>query len=472
MSQICKSCQYSNLDIAIYCANCGTKFIVEEEQKETVENENINTKLSNQIKIWILNGIVFIIVLFIFLNTFTTKDKHKNYNYQDVSLIEEKAKIGNEATKQEIKTHIIKDKDGTIISGKKIKHSNNEFLNDLIEEQKQLLLQLQKVTNISSSSSQNISSKRWECNIEWIIDKGKKFKPTNENLQTLSIELIDGADKLHLKTQNGESIYNYESFIDLKDNNLGMHYTYGDRFIGIFQDKTLFLGDSKRDRINAKYYCKDMVLDITKSTSSKTHVKRTQKEPKNILTHKGTKKIVIPIKKFSLSVQTTPSDARVRILNIKPKYHDGIKLKKGKYHIEVSKRGYSSDSGWIELEEDTNLNITLDRIPQVIQYTKPITTPHIVKKISRKKPNMSHLPRETKKVIENACTTEKYSGGASKYFSCIQNQINILGNRKKPNMSHLPRETRKVIENACTTEKYSGGASKYFSCIQTQLNQL
>jgi hypothetical protein len=46
-------------------------------------------------------------------------------------------------------------------------------------------------------------------------------------------------------------------------------------------------------------------------------------------------------KLLSFTVKTTPYDARVRILNIKPKYYDEIKLKPGSYKIEVSKSGYT-----------------------------------------------------------------------------------------------------------------------------------
>ena len=43
---------------------------------------------------------------------------------------------------------------------------------------------------------------------------------------------------------------------------------------------------------------------------------------------------------FTLTINTTPYNAKVSITNIKPKYYDGIKLKKGKYSIKVSKNGY------------------------------------------------------------------------------------------------------------------------------------
>ena len=61
---------------------------------------------------------------------------------------------------------------------------------------------------------------------------------------------------------------------------------------------------------------------------------------------------------FQLYVQT-PNGTRIRILNIKPKYKDGIWLKRGKYHIEVSAKKYITHKEWINLQKDTNLTIAL-----------------------------------------------------------------------------------------------------------------
>ncbi|NOR80805.1 MAG: SUMF1/EgtB/PvdO family nonheme iron enzyme [Methyloprofundus sp.] len=61
-----------------------------------------------------------------------------------------------------------------------------------------------------------------------------------------------------------------------------------------------------------------------------------------------------------LTVKTSPKGARVRILNIVPKYHDGIKLKSGRYRIEVSQLGYQRYLKWISLaREDIVHHVTL-----------------------------------------------------------------------------------------------------------------
>lgn len=65
---------------------------------------------------------------------------------------------------------------------------------------------------------------------------------------------------------------------------------------------------------------------------------------------------------YSLTINTTPYDAKVRILNIQPKYQHGIKLEKGSYHIEVSKDGYETIKQWISLNQNMTYNAELKRI--------------------------------------------------------------------------------------------------------------
>ena len=53
--------------------------------------------------------------------------------------------------------------------------------------------------------------------------------------------------------------------------------------------------------------------------------------------------------KGRLRVDTEPEGARVRVLNIKPKYSLGMELDPGRYHIEVAARGYETERRWIDL---------------------------------------------------------------------------------------------------------------------------
>jgi hypothetical protein len=67
------------------------------------------------------------------------------------------------------------------------------------------------------------------------------------------------------------------------------------------------------------------------------------------------------IQKSRLYVDTEPKDARVRILNIRPKYYNGIMLKPGKYLVEVSANGYKTEKIWVPVAaaEGKKINIRL-----------------------------------------------------------------------------------------------------------------
>jgi len=65
------------------------------------------------------------------------------------------------------------------------------------------------------------------------------------------------------------------------------------------------------------------------------------------------------VKKYSLRVRTTPKNAQVKILNIKAKFYQGIRLKSGRYHVSISKKGYENLHFWIKLKSNTTLKETL-----------------------------------------------------------------------------------------------------------------
>jgi len=67
---------------------------------------------------------------------------------------------------------------------------------------------------------------------------------------------------------------------------------------------------------------------------------------------------------FAINVKVEPENATVRILNIRDKYYPGIKLLPGRYHIEVSNKGYDKEEQWLTLEdEDLNLKVSLRKTP-------------------------------------------------------------------------------------------------------------
>jgi len=68
--------------------------------------------------------------------------------------------------------------------------------------------------------------------------------------------------------------------------------------------------------------------------------------------------------KSKLFVQTTPTYSRVRILNIKPKFYQGMELDPGRYHVEVSASGYLTQKRWVGLSsgEDKTISIRFESI--------------------------------------------------------------------------------------------------------------
>ena len=64
-----------------------------------------------------------------------------------------------------------------------------------------------------------------------------------------------------------------------------------------------------------------------------------------------------------LYVDTAPSDARIRILNIGPKFYQGMDLAPGSYHVEVSAAGYEMKKLWVDLGagENKQLDVQLSK---------------------------------------------------------------------------------------------------------------
>jgi len=71
-----------------------------------------------------------------------------------------------------------------------------------------------------------------------------------------------------------------------------------------------------------------------------------------------------------LYVNTDPSDARVRILNIGPRFSQGMDLDPGDYHVEASATGHGKQTRWVSLSggEDKRIDFRLS----ALAVSKPI----------------------------------------------------------------------------------------------------
>ena len=136
---------------------------------------------------------------------------------------------------------------------------------------------------------------------------------------------------------------------------------------------------------------------------------------------------------FTLTIKTAPIDAKIQILNIKEIYYDGIKLKKGKYNVKVSKDGYETINKLISLDKDIIYDIELSKI--IIDNSK--------------------FSSSTQKIDNNSHTVNSYPNF----------------NSQKPDMSKLTSEQRNAIESNCGWKNNSYGPAEYYKCIKTQMNQ-
>ena len=87
-----------------------------------------------------------------------------------------------------------------------------------------------------------------------------------------------------------------------------------------------------------------------------------------------------------LFVDTAPTGAKIRILNIGPKFYQGMELKPGRYQVEASKRGFQTKKMWVRLEpgENKKLDIGLEQLqastPSYLVEQSSNTRPTIEKK--------------------------------------------------------------------------------------------
>ncbi len=75
------------------------------------------------------------------------------------------------------------------------------------------------------------------------------------------------------------------------------------------------------------------------------------------------------IKKTSLTINANPIDAKIRILNIRERYKEGIQLPFGKYLIEIKKIGFQRYIEWIALE-NVEMKHTVSLNPELVVMPK------------------------------------------------------------------------------------------------------
>jgi formylglycine-generating enzyme required for sulfatase activity len=76
-----------------------------------------------------------------------------------------------------------------------------------------------------------------------------------------------------------------------------------------------------------------------------------------------------------LFVDVVPDSANIKILNIQPRFFQGIELDPGKYHVEVSAEDHETQRTWIDLKagEDRTVDIRLNKIKDLLTNTLEMT---------------------------------------------------------------------------------------------------
>ena len=109
---------------------------------------------------------------------------------------------------------------------------------------------------------------------------------------------------------------------------------------------------------------------ISRSSSSGVD-NNTQTTPEKIFQAHNSAIIQSNLRKVRLFVEAEPEDSRIRVMNIKPKFYQGMVLKPGRYLVETSKKGYGTQKEWIELHsgENKRLEVRLEQLQVSIQPT-------------------------------------------------------------------------------------------------------
>ena len=119
------------------------------------------------------------------------------------------------------------------------------------------------------------------------------------------------------------------------------------------------------------------------------------------------------VSKSRLYVEVEPNNAGIKILNIRPKFHQGIELLPGRYHVEVSRGGYKTKRTWIKLEKgrDRSLQFKLEQ--------EPVAQTHIRKPVELSEPVIVFSEDQT-------VMTKKKPGNKKSKFEKENERIEVL----------------------------------------------
>ena len=180
----------------------------------------------------------------------------------------------------------------------------------------------------------------------WVININKSSSSSTSTYVETPTQISTNYKKSSYDNEYSLKIDTYPTNATVKIMNIVPEYSYG---------MYLYEGNYKVQVSAYGYITKTIWINLTKDTnkyvflSNKTYTDN----------------------KFSVNIHTIPANATIKITNIKPKFYQGMRLKKGRYYINVSKQGYITKKQYFDLAENSSYSVTLKKIKVVQKY--PLT---------------------------------------------------------------------------------------------------
>jgi len=119
---------------------------------------------------------------------------------------------------------------------------------------------------------------------------------------------------------------------------------------------------------------------------------------------------VVASDNHSLTVIAHPSHAQVRVMNIVPKYTNGIQLKNGSYDILVKADGYQPLRTWITLNGNRKINVVLsptESKEQAMLHADDIGTVKLEKPVYPTSPALPSVVNNTKQELDSQKVSQR-----------------------------------------------------------------
>ncbi len=141
---------------------------------------------------------------------------------------------------------------------------------------------------------------------------------------------------------------------------------------------------------------------------------------------------------YTLTVQAQPSDSIIKIMNIKPKYHDGIVLQVGTYDILVQRKGYKSYRKYIKVsDKDVVKKVTLKLAPVQEKASIAVTTKQSVQ-------NPTQTKSATKSDVVAEPVAQRDTSQKSEAKSVVTLKPKQVSKKKKPTQA---KENKNIAGN-------------------------